>query len=85
MKQVIVQLAATALPGSGADGHQAAFERAKDFGVTLQAIHPGSDDPALSRWFCTEVENAKAPEFVESLRKIPEVTAAYVKPRAEPP
>jgi len=85
MKRVIVQLAANALPGSEAGKHRAPFERARDFGLTLQAVHPGSDDPTLSRWFSAEVENAKATEFVESLRKIPEVTAAYVKPRAEPP
>ncbi len=85
MKQVLVQLSASALSEPEAAKHQAPFERAKDFGLTLAALHPGSDDPALSRWFSAEVDSAKATDFVESLRKLPEVTAAYVKPRAARP
>lgn len=85
MKQVVVQLAPDAAPAQDGNQHQAAFEKAKDFGSTLKAIHPQSDDPALSRWYTAQVDNAKATELVETLRNIPEVTAAFVKPRAAMP
>jgi len=85
MTQVVVQLSPNALSGPESAKRQAPFERANDFGLTLKALHPESDDPVLSCWFSAEVDSAKATEFIESLRKMPEVTAAYVKPRAEPP
>jgi hypothetical protein len=81
MKQVIVQFAAP--PASGQSDE--AFAKAKDFGATLQAIHPESHDSTLARWFTAQVENAKAAEFVKTLRDLPEVSAAYVKPRAAAP
>jgi len=84
MAQVIVQLAPS--PASEAEVRQhAAFKHAAQFGASLQAIHPRSDDPALASWFSAQVDNTKANEFVETIRRIPEVTAAYVKPRAAMP
>jgi hypothetical protein len=82
MKEVIVQLAPSATGHSPLD---APFETARNFGLTLKAIHPQSDDPTLARWFHVQIDNAKAAEFVQRLRNIPEVTAAYVKPPAEVP
>jgi hypothetical protein len=81
MKQVVVQLAMQ--PSSEEGG--GAFALAKDFGAPLQAIHPQSEDANLARWFTTQVDNAKAAEFVETLRSLPEVSAAYVKPRVAAP
>jgi hypothetical protein len=84
MTQVIVQLVPS--PASDADVRQhAAFKQAKEFGASLQAIHPRSEDPTLSSWFSAQVDNTKADEFIETLRRIPDVTAAYVKPRAAMP
>lgn len=84
MTQVVVQLVPAA--ASEADAQQnAAFRRAEEFGTSLQAIHPNSTDPSLASWFTAQVDNKKAGEFVETLRRIPEVTAAYVKPRAAMP
>jgi hypothetical protein len=85
MKEVIVQFAPHVIGTAQGLPHQAAFQTAKSFGLTLRAIHPQSDDPALSRWFYTQVENGKAAELIQTLRSIPEVTAAYVKPPAEAP
>jgi hypothetical protein len=76
MKEVVVQLAWDS---------QHLAEIAKKFGLNLQAMHPQSKDPALLRWFHAEVENGKADRFVRTLRNIPEVKSAYVKPSAEPP
>jgi hypothetical protein len=81
MKQVVVQFAAP--PSGGQD--QTAFAKAKDLGAPLQAIHPDSEDATLARWFTAQVDNAKAREFVETLRNLPEVSAAYVKPPAAAP
>ena len=82
--QVIVQLVPS--PGSGVEVQQhAAFRQARRFGASLQAIHPQSADPKLATWFTAQVDNTKATELIESLRKLPEVTAAYVKPRAAMP
>jgi hypothetical protein len=84
MTQVIVQLAPS--PASEAEVQQhAAFKQAKEFGASLRAIHPSSEDPGLASWFTAQVDNTKANEFVETLRRMPEVTAAYVKPRAAMP
>jgi len=83
MKQVIVQLATS--PTQAGQQQHSAFIKAQDFGSTLEAIHPQSDDATLSRWFTAQVDNSQAAEFVETLRRLPEVSAAYVKPRAAPP
>jgi hypothetical protein len=84
MTQVIVQLASAPASETGIREH-AAFKRAKEFGTSLTAIHPRSADPALASWYTAQVDNTKAGEFVETLRRIPDVTAAYVKPRAAMP
>jgi hypothetical protein len=84
MTQVIVQLVPSPTSETEAQEH-AAFKQAKEFGASLQAIHPTSDDPGLASWFSAQVDNTRAAEFVETLRRMPEVTAAYVKPRAAMP
>lgn len=81
MTQVVVQLVAP--PPAGQE--EGPFAKAKDFGATLRAIHPQSDDATLARWYTAQVNNAKAAEFVETLRTLPEVSAAYLKPRAAAP
>ena len=85
MKLVVVQLAPDSGRGPKGAQHQAAFAKAKDFGLTLKAMHPESNDSVLSRWFRAEVDNAKAEEFATTLRNLPGVTAAYVKPRPSAP
>jgi hypothetical protein len=84
MTQVIVQLVPSPVTEADVQQH-AAFKQAQEFGASLKAIHPSSEDPALSSWFTAQVDNRKANELVETLRRIPEVTAAYVKPRAAMP
>jgi hypothetical protein len=84
MAQVIVQLATS--PASEAEAQQhTAFRQARKFGAALRAMHPQSEDPKLAGWFTAQVDNGKAGELVEQLRSIPDVTAAYVKPRAAMP
>lgn len=85
MKEVVVQLANPAAARVKTPPRQNAFEMARRFGFALEAIHPQSEDPTLARWFRAEVENNKAAEFVQTLRAIPDVTAAYVKPAAKAP
>jgi hypothetical protein len=85
MKEVVVQLAPGVGPATRASPDRSPFATAERFGLTLQALHPRSDDPNLARWYRVRIENNKAAEFVETLRDIPDVTAAYVKPPAEPP
>jgi hypothetical protein len=84
MTHVVVQLARHAVSAAGSQRH-AAFTKAKDFGVTLTPMHPQSSDPALSCWFQAEVEHGQADAVAESLRGVPDVTAAYVKPRPARP
>ena len=84
MTQVVVQLESS--PASEAEAQQhIAFKQAQKFGASLRAMHPQSRDPKLASWFTAQVDNTKAKELVELLRTIPEVTAAYVKPRAAMP
>lgn len=82
MTQVVVQL----VPHSTDHGETgSAFDTAKDFGSTLEAIHPSSDDAASATWFSAQVDHTKVADFVESLRSLPDVSAAYVKPHAAAP
>jgi hypothetical protein len=82
MTQVVVQLVPhPAKPG----GEGSAFDTAKHFGSRLEAVHLLSDDAASAQWFSAQIEQAKAAEFVDSLRSLPDVSAAYVKPRAAAP
>ena len=84
MTQVLVQLAREAAGAAERRDH-AVFARATDLGVSLRPVHPQSSDPALSCWFHAEVDHAKADELAETLRSVPDVTAAYVKPPAGAP
>lgn len=84
MPQVIVQLE-TAPKSEAEVRRHAAFEQARLFGTSLKAIHPSSEDPRLASWFIAQVDSTRTTEFIEKLRRIPEVTAAYVKPRAAMP
>jgi hypothetical protein len=84
MTQVIVQLAPAPASETGIREH-AACTRAKEFGTSLTAIHPHSTDPLLAGWYSAQVDTTRAGEFFATLRRIPDVTAAYVKPRAAMP
>lgn len=84
MPEVIVQVAPDDPSLADATRH-APFTTAKNLGHTLEPIHPNSPDPALSRWFRAEVDEDKVSQLVTALQNEPRVTAAYVKPRAEPP
>jgi hypothetical protein len=86
LKEVVVQLAPQHAEASDtAAGELAPFKVAQSFGTKLSAMHPGSKDSALARWFTARVNDADAAPFVEKLRTSPEVTAAYVKPPASLP
>jgi hypothetical protein len=84
MTQVVVQLESSPASEAEAQRHTA-FKQAQKFGASLRAMHPQSQDPRLASWFTAQVDNTKANDLVESLRNIPEVTAAFVKPRAAMP
>ena len=87
MKEVVVQLAIQHSDAhrKAADGELAPFKVAQSFGTTLSAMHPGSTDSTLVRWFTARVKDADAAPFVQQLRTSPDVTAAYVKPSARAP
>jgi hypothetical protein len=55
-------------------------------GVTLHPQHPDTRDPQLSRYFAVDVHDRFEGERVAvALGTLRAVTAAYVKPQAEPP
>jgi hypothetical protein len=60
-------------------------ESLRESGVTLEPMHPGSDDPALASWFRAEVEDDRVDDVLRTLRSSAAIEAAYVKPAAEPP
>jgi hypothetical protein len=84
MAQLVVQLARDAASAAQRQGH-AVLAKAASLGVTLRPVYPQSSDPALSCWLQAEVDHAHADLVAETLRGIPDVTAAYVKPRAAAP
>jgi hypothetical protein len=61
-------------------------EAASALGVSLQPMHPGTDDPELSRKFRSEVpDRDEAEQVAASLMESDAVEAAYYKPDAELP
>jgi hypothetical protein len=63
------------------DGAAALDHLARELGVAIRPLHPGTDDSALRTYFTVEVPNAASAERVAArLRDSPAVAAAYVKP-----
>ena len=67
--------------------HEGEDERAAEampilakLGLTLQAMHPETDDPELQSWFWAEVDDEEAAGTAARLLKLPNISAAYVKP-----
>ncbi|MGE3154068.1 MAG: hypothetical protein AB7G48_18700 [Nitrospiraceae bacterium] len=55
-------------------------------GLTLQPMHPHTNDPNLQRYFIVEVlDHATAQQVMDRLRQVQAVEAAYVKPQDESP
>ena len=80
MAEVVVQLAK---PESSTGSP---FEAASSLGLKLERTHPGTRDQNLSRWYHVNVSTpTKVDSLLNELRKDPEVSAAFVKPAAEPP
>lgn len=48
--------------------------------VALEAMHPGTSDPALAKFAITRVPASSAPAVIEDLSHCAEVDAAYAKP-----
>ncbi len=56
------------------------------FGLTLEPMHPDTDDPNLQSYFTVEVlDHATAQRVIDRLRQSEAVEAAYVKPPDELP
>jgi hypothetical protein len=61
-------------------------ELADELGVDFRALHPGTRDLSLGRFFTVEVADAaEAQRVVARLRASPAIAAAYVKPPDELP
>lgn len=53
---------------------------ARIVGGDLRALHE-TDDPALRTYFTLDIaDDAGSARFIEQLRRVPGITAAYVKP-----
>lgn len=84
--QVRPELTAGLHGPAAAPGTRALVRAAESFGAPLRPLHPATSDPELAAWFTLEVpDEAAAERAVEELRAVGGVTAAYVKPAAEPP
>ena len=64
---------------------QALLATAADLSVSLVPIHPATDHPALLSYFRVDApDTGSALEILKELERSDAVTAAYVKPPAEP-
>ena len=73
-------------PKSAQEPAAAIVKALAQLGHLLSQVHPGVDDPALRTQFFVEVPDSTAAEAViSSLRPIPHVRGAYVKPAEELP
>jgi hypothetical protein len=62
------------------------IEAAKELGVTLKPMHPGTADPTLASYFFVEVPDAATAERVISrLKRSSTIKTAYLKPPDEMP
>jgi hypothetical protein len=60
--------------------------RVEQLGLSLQEMHPGTEDPALAEFLIIEVPDPQTGERVATaLRDCPGVEAAYMKPSDELP
>jgi hypothetical protein len=57
------------------------LDLARELGVTVEPMHPGTPDPELSRHFSITIPDTAAAEHVLSrIQRHEDVEAAYVKP-----
>ncbi|GJE62049.1 hypothetical protein [Methylobacterium trifolii] len=83
---LMVQFDGAAVGSEGGAAWTGAHQAVSALGCSLRAVHPGTSDPNLRRWFAVSVPDAgQAARLAEALRVRPEVTAAYVKPTDEAP
>ena len=67
--------------GSPTAGSQELNQITNQLGVTLEPIHPGTEDPELTRYFTVEApDQSTAERVIARLRQSKAVEAAYVKP-----
>jgi hypothetical protein len=63
---------------------EALLKMIETFGLTLERMHPNTDDHALQSYFTVEVADpTTAQRFVERVQESEAVEAAYVKPPDE--
>lgn len=63
-----------------------AEERLRALELTLEPLHPGSQDRSLASWFRVQVEDESTAELVvRTLSDSPVVESAYVEPLSAPP
>jgi len=60
-------------------------ERLDEFGVTLEPVHPPTDDPLLDTYFTVDAPEEKLSQILKILTDNPIVDAAYLKPADELP
>jgi hypothetical protein len=81
---VIVKLAQSAR-ASDSSARRAIDACVADFGVTVEPLHPSTDDPELGSYLIAHVNADALDEVVARLRRCADVEGAYAKPPGEPP
>lgn len=89
--QVLIQVSADAVnalrhrspPGKN---YPLLLRRIESFGLSLEPLHAGTDDPALKSYFFVEVpDNVTAQMVIDDILHLEAVKAAYTKPPDELP
>ena len=84
---IIIQVSAEVVrslqqPGVSTTDTQELFNKAKDLGISLQPMHPGTGDPVLATYFTAEVaDSAIAKRIITHLLELkdkPMVFAVFV-------
>lgn len=89
--QVVIQVTADVARalhqlGPPTDESEALVQVMETSGLTLEPIHPGTDDPSLQTYFMADVEDpGTAQELINRLQQMPGIEAAYIKPPDELP
>jgi hypothetical protein len=86
--EVVIQIAPPARTDSVRAEHPlAAVQQAvSKLALKVEPQHPGITDPVLSTYYKVEAPDAQsAAKVVETVRNLPSVAAAYVKPQDAPP
>ena len=84
--EVVIQISPPAKAGESDQPVTSLRREVQKLGLKLEPVHPRTTDPVLATYYRVQAPDAPtAKRVVESVRRLPSISAAYVKPADEVP